>query len=276
MIHGKICWQISVACRMPIIVIFTIIFMLVLKRMSRYCCILAGISALLAATEGQQQSTCATFKGCGIPVVVNTVNNPDPLKFAGTWYTYRQTGAYTVNPIFKHVTMKTRTALPYSNTPAVALYLQIAQYSSASDTQCVHRFFVGMCVVSGQCPGKMYSSVDGYIPSAVDFSLLYGDPDDFYVVYVCDKPNHKTGMCDSPSFHVVTRTRPDYLTTAQSKSIDDTIDAILGPYCISTADIPLQAHNSSVPYCPFLDDLPPCIQGVVTGLTNEVANTISN
>ncbi|XP_055347451.1 uncharacterized protein LOC129594702 [Paramacrobiotus metropolitanus] len=272
---GETFWQICVACRS--LVPFSVIFMLVVnKRMSRYYCILAKISALLALTQGQQQSTCATFKGCGIPVVVNTVNNPDPLKYVGTWYMYRQTGSYTVNQIFKHVTLNSRTALPFSNTVAVALYLQIAQYNSPNDTQCVNRYFVGMCAVNGQCLGKAYSSVDGYVPSASDFSLLYGDPDDFYVVYVCVKPNYKTGMCDSPSFGVVTRTRPDLLTAAQSKSIDDIIDSILGPYCISKADIPLQAHNNSVSYCPLLDNIPPCIQGAITGLTNDVANTISN
>ncbi|XP_055347337.1 uncharacterized protein LOC129594613 [Paramacrobiotus metropolitanus] len=250
--------------------------MLAVRRMVRYGCILAGISALLAATEGQQQSTCATFKGCGIPVVVNTVNNPDPFKYDGTWYMYRQTGSYTINQIYNLVTLKRRTAFPFSNTVAVAFYIEIAHYNSPNDTQCVQRYFAGMCAVNGQCLGKAYSSLDGYVPAASDFSLLYGDPEDLYVVYVCVKPNYKTGMCDSPFFSVVIRTRPDLLTAAKSKSIDDIVDSILAPYCISTADIPLQIHNHSVSYCPQLDNLPPCIQGVITGLTNDVANTISN
>ncbi|XP_055347456.1 uncharacterized protein LOC129594705 [Paramacrobiotus metropolitanus] len=242
--------------------------------MARRSCMVAGLSFLLVIVQGDYSQQQSTAKGCGIPIVVNTVPIPDPARLAGTWYKHRHTGAATVNQIFNHVALN-RTGLPFTLTSAVGTYIHIEQYNSVSDTQCINRFYIGVCGTNGQCPGKGLSSVDDYVPINNDFNMLYLDIDNFYIVYACGGPNYKTGMCDRPSFHVITRNRPDKLTADQVKAMDDITDAILTPYCFSAADIPQQAHTDSKPYCPFID-FPPCVQRDITGLMNDVRNATSN
>ncbi|XP_055347454.1 uncharacterized protein LOC129594704 isoform X2 [Paramacrobiotus metropolitanus] len=125
--------------------------------------------------------------------------------------------------------------------------------------------------------GKGLSSVDGYAPAASDLNILYLDIDTFYLVFICRGPNYKTGMCDKPAFHVLTRNRPDKMTADQLQAIDNIVDAALAPFCFSSADVQQQMFTDNKPFCtPTEYAAAGCALKSVTALMQDIGNSTSN
>ncbi|XP_055347432.1 uncharacterized protein LOC129594686 [Paramacrobiotus metropolitanus] len=242
--------------------------------------IAVGLTILLVIAQGQlyaQQSLpSSSIKGCGIPIAVNTVPIPDASRFAGRWYKYRQSNVNTTNQLLDHTPLN-RTGLSFSTTSATGMVIRIEQYNNPNDTACVHRISVGLFGVNGQIPTKSFSSSDNFNPATTDFNLLYLDIDSFYVTYLCRGANYKTGMCDRPGFHVITRQRPDQMTADQLKAIDDIVDSILAPFCFSAVDVQQQMFTDSKPFCTPVDfSATGCAQSYIMAEMNEINNVSSN
>ncbi|XP_055347452.1 uncharacterized protein LOC129594704 isoform X1 [Paramacrobiotus metropolitanus] len=118
--------------------------------------LIVGLFVALVIAQGQYaQSPASSAKGCGIPIVVNTVPVPDASRFAGRWYKYRHTGVNTTNQFLDHVPLN-RSGIPFSTISATGMILRIEQYNNPNDVECVHRFLVSLYGVNGQCPGKAF------------------------------------------------------------------------------------------------------------------------
>ncbi|XP_055352320.1 uncharacterized protein LOC129598443 [Paramacrobiotus metropolitanus] len=152
------------------------------------------------------------------------------------------------------------------------MILHISQYNNPNDTDCVYRLFLGLYGHNGQCPGKALSSVDSDIPVTNNIHMLYVDYNRVYIAYICRATNYKTGICDDPVFHVMTRVRPDKMPAKELKAIDDIVDKTLAPYCHTAADVDQQMHSDAKPFCKPADFGDTCAFRALTALTHDINN----
>ncbi|XP_055352312.1 uncharacterized protein LOC129598436 [Paramacrobiotus metropolitanus] len=204
--------------------------------------------------------------------MVKTVPITEPERFAGHWYKHRHSGLKTLNQFVDHIPLN-RTGLAFTNIPATGMLLHISQYNSVNDTDCVYRLFLGLFGHNGQCPGKALSSVDSDIPVTNNINMLYVDYDRVTIAYICRSTNYKTGFCDHPVFHVLTRARPDKMPAKELKAIDDLVDQTLAPYCLTAADVDPQMYSDARPFCKPADLGDTCAFRAMTALTEDINNS---
>ena len=81
------------------------------------------------------------------------------------------------------------------------------------------------------------------------YTILYTDYNNVKISFRCGEQNFNTNVCDNPVVVVQTRQHPNLLTDDQKQSIDQTIDAVLSPYCISSKQLNSTLYNASLSLC---------------------------
>ncbi|XP_055344981.1 uncharacterized protein LOC129592863 isoform X2 [Paramacrobiotus metropolitanus] len=197
-----------------------------------------------------------------------------PQQIVGDWYKYRQlaNGLEPLGTINQKVrwTSVAQTVDTLTNTPALAITLQFAQYNIPENKTCANHYWSGLYTEDGRLVGNVAVVEDNYVMREASYGVLYHDYNKLVVAYGCYGRN-PNGTCASPVVFAQTRVSPPDLTASDKAAFDAVIDQILEPYCAKATDVPLQVYNDQ-PFCPFLD-FPDCSNKLVEGL--QLINTSS-
>ncbi|GAU90375.1 hypothetical protein RvY_02798 [Ramazzottius varieornatus] len=109
-----------------------------------------------------------------------------------------------------------------------------------------------LCRLDGVCPLQLFDVMFGATNplSLVQYSLYNDDSAKGYdIVYICNKLNVKSGICDDPFVYVNTRVRPDKMSAADKTAMENVIDQTLKPYCMTKADLQVTIFRNDIPPC---------------------------
>ena len=81
------------------------------------------------------------------------------------------------------------------------------------------------------------------------YSILYTDYTNVNIYVRCGELSFATNMCDHPVLAVQTRQLPSLFTTDQQQYIDEKIDPVLAPYCLSSENLKNANYNASLRFC---------------------------
>ncbi|XP_055354427.1 uncharacterized protein LOC129600060 [Paramacrobiotus metropolitanus] len=206
---------------------------------------------------------------CGFPNVMPAMENLQPEKTYGLWYTYRaQTSSlvpHSINEKFFVYKIKS-TVVPLTGIRADYQWIVGSNYYSTQPGVCQFWYWVGSVGRDGTERGDAYSSRSEYLPIPNHFVAVLHEYDKFYIEYGCAETNLATGICKAPIVLVSTRTRPSKLSAYDRQEIDRAVNAVLAPYCLTAEDIPLQSFVDATSDCEFPEP-PECVAQRIEALS---------
>ncbi|XP_055347331.1 uncharacterized protein LOC129594609 [Paramacrobiotus metropolitanus] len=195
---------------------------------------------------------------CGFPLAIPPWEKHIPEKVQGAWYLYRQIApsqsSNILNNIYASYGLKD-TAVPFTDIYAEYQWLPSSYYSTPDGGVtyiCQYDHWISRVGADGSQMIMDYASesVPPYAPNPeIHVMAIVYDYNKYSIDYGCAKPNLNTRICEAPIIYVATLVRPTKLSSSDKADIDRILDTIFAPYCLSSADIPLQPYDDNRPDC---------------------------
>lgn len=109
---------------------------------------------------------------------------------------------------------------------------------------------------------KGYNIVHANIADPNYYFFLHLE-DTFWMLYKCGLPNFHTSICENPKIYVCTRKRPDEMEEDEIDHVENTINAVLEPHCLSMANMTRKVWTTQLPICHAPS--PDCFESLVQG-----------
>ncbi|XP_055331234.1 uncharacterized protein LOC129583464 [Paramacrobiotus metropolitanus] len=242
---------------------------------SMACCYVILLFLAFSASSLAQQCSHSI-----LPSTIPPIGSDNPNQADGQWYVYRQMGDFFGYFPQMKITSVAPTVDPFDNLPSWLQWWEITGYVSPTAAGCgdsaEYWFFTGTYSNGGKQIGDLGSNQNDYIMRPTDYVVLYHDYSSLLVIYGCQRVQ-SDGLCATPSINVLTRKRPDQLSTNDTSSIDATVTSIFSKYCVSAQDLsqPWASQGAVVKSpCDFIDP-PFCIGQDIQGMKNTIVNTTS-
>ncbi|XP_055342648.1 uncharacterized protein LOC129591137 [Paramacrobiotus metropolitanus] len=227
--------------------------------------------------------------GPQFPNYIPPMKKLDLFRTLGKWYTYLEwrgnaaaDGAHFQLNYNTMMYLKNLTALTLEPSTNKKAYVVEELFSSVqrSDRTCRDSAAIGYLTEDGAYKATVFDNYQTNAPNRLNYQstpaepliasspvlILSTDYDTYIVLYLCYAYNTASGFCSSPIVTVLTRSRPDSLTSYETLYIAGVVNGLLGKYCFEVAMMTRGTWLPQLPACPFLRPSDNCYNNLLYGM----------
>ncbi|OWA52474.1 hypothetical protein BV898_16927 [Hypsibius exemplaris] len=174
----------------------------------------------------------------------------------------------TAKNAYNHYTLVGK---PIGGTPGGQAFNFTATLRLGDNATCSGIFSAGYFNANGEKDVLTWSAIfDITKPSRGAHKILFLDnSQQLEIWYQCYGSNTTTGICDVPYVEVTVPSNPNLLSSSERATLIQTVDKVLAPYCLSTANMLITLHDDTLPVCLGLEQPEDFVRAIT--LFSEVA-----